>query len=541
MSNRLKMVQKEYLFLLFSNNWSNRKIKKATGIHRTTIAGYRKEYLKSIEKESEKDPQNSNPDFNTIASTDALQNVPLDASQVPTDKVVHFQLPTDPEQHQKSVSKSKAFGYHEQITTKLKAGQSAQSIYQDLVTESQYSGSYDSVKRYIKTLKNSAPKLYARIETPAGEQSQVDFGEGAPTLKNGRYCKPNLFVMTLSYSRKSYQEVVWSQDVETFLKCHEHAFQYFGGVPNTILMDNLKSAVLKANFYEPEMNPNYLAFAQHYNFVPLPCKVQTPEHKGKVENNIGYVQDNALTGKKFNSLEEQNQYLRNWNKTWASTRIHGTTKRQVNVMFAEEKPYLNALPPEPFVFFRFGKRKVSALDSHIEVDGAFYPIPPAYMGLYIPVHYNSTWVKAFHPSTGELIQFLSTVPKGRFHPNRSCLPQHKYWSQDKLVQHLFQKCTEIGPSVVKWAELAEQQRQQRAYRSIQGVISLTKKYPHHTINLACHRSIESGALSYQVVSRFAEEIRIQKEIQQQIQFTQESDVIRSPLDYQQIIQEVKNG
>jgi len=541
MSNRLNMVQQEFLFLLFSQNWSNRKISKATGINRTTISRYRKEYLKSIGHGSEKNHQSPSSDQDPIVTSDTIQNVPLEALQLPTEQVAHFQLPTDLKQDQQPVSKGKASGYHDTITTKLKAGQNAKSIYQDLVTESHYSGGYDSVKRYVRLLKHTAPKLYARIETPAGEQAQVDFGDGAPTLKNGRYCKPHLFVITLSNSRKSYQEVVWSQDVETFLNCHEHAFQFFGGVPKTIIMDNLKSAVLKAHLYEPEMNPNYVAFAQHYNFVPLPCKVQTPEHKGKVESNIDYVQDNALTGKKFNSLEEQNQYLRHWDKTWASTRIHGTTKRQVNVMFEEEKPYLSALPRQPFVSFKFGPRKVSAVDSHIEVAGAYYPIPPQYMGQYVMVHYNRNWVKVFDQQTRKLIQFLSTMPKGRFHPDRSCLPPHKYWSQDKLVQHLFQRCAEIGPSVVQWAELAEQQRQQRAYRSIQGVIALTKKYPAPTINRACQKSIESHALSYHVVSRFAEEIRIQKEIQHEIQFTQQSDVIRSPLDYQHIFQEVNNG
>lgn len=538
MSNRLSMVQRDHLFLLFSQQWSDRKIKKVTGIHRATISRYRKEYLKTIGQGSAKNLPCPYQDSNTIATTDAFQTVPLEALQVPTDQVVQFQLPTDPEPEPQPVSKSKASGYHGTIATKLKASQNAQSIYQDLVTEHQYAGGYDSVKRYVRVLKRTTPKLYARIETPPGEQAQVDFGDGAPTLKNGCYRKPHLFVMTLSHSRKSYQAVVWSQDVETFLNCHEQAFQFFGGVTRTVIMDNLKSAVLKAHLYEPEMNPNYVAFAQHYNFVPLPCKVRTPEHKGKVESHIDYVQDNALTGKKFNSLEEQNQYLRNWNKTWASTRIHGTTKRQVNIMFEEERPYLRALPQQPFVFFKFGQRKVSVLDSHIEVAGAYYPIPPQYMGHYVMVHYNRNWIKVFNQQTRQLIQFLTTVPEGRFHPDRSCLPQHKYWSQDQLVQHLFQRCAEIGPSVIKWAELVEQQRQQRAYRSIQGVIALTKKYPCHTINLACQKSMESHSLNYHIVSRFAEELCLQQQIQHEIQFTQDSDVIRSPLDYQHIFQEV---
>jgi transposase len=103
--------------------------------------------------------------------------------------------------------------------------------------------------------------------------------------------------MTLSNSRKSYQEVVWKQDVERFLCCHERVFQFFGGVPKIIKIDNLKSGVLKAHLYEPELNPNYLPFSQHFGFVPLPCQVRTPQHKGKVESNIKCVQNNALQGK----------------------------------------------------------------------------------------------------------------------------------------------------------------------------------------------------------------------------------------------------
>ena len=148
------------------------------------------------------------------------QSVPPGPNKVPTDKVVHFQVPPDSlSKNIPVISKSKAVVFHAVIIKKLEAGQSAKSIFQDLVTVHNYSGSYDSIKRYIRKLKNKHPKLYARIETPPGEEAQVDFGQGAPTLKNGRYCKPWLFVMTLSNSRKSYQEVVWKQDVETFIHC----------------------------------------------------------------------------------------------------------------------------------------------------------------------------------------------------------------------------------------------------------------------------------------------------------------------------------
>jgi hypothetical protein len=187
-------------------------------------------------------------------------------------------------------------------------------------------------------------------------------------------------------------------------------------------------------------------------------------------------------------------------------------------------------------FFKIGSRKVNIVDSHIEVAGAYYPVPPQYMGKQVDVRYDSQWVKVFYQN--QLIQQLSTIGKGRFHPDKSCLPAHKSWSPEKYIRHLFSRCAEIGPSVEKWARRAESERRQLAYRAIQGVIALTQKYPYHTINLACQKSMEHHALSYHVVKNFAAQIQIQKEIQLEIQFTQNSEVIRTPLEYQHLVSEI---
>jgi transposase len=535
------MVQKELVFILFAQNWSIRKINKALDLHRATITRYHQEWRQRQQQKAEQTIADNAFHVKDISYCQSAQTVPPGEKQLPTDQLVHFQLPPDSsEQPLKLTSKSKAVAYHDIILNKWTAGQNGKSIYQDLVTDNDFVGSYDCIKRYLRKLTQHSPKLYARLEMPPGEEAQVDFGKGAPTLKNGRYQTPWLFVMTLSCSRKSYQQAVWSQELETFIRCHEQAFHDFGGVCNTVKIDNLKAAVLKAHLYEPEINPTYLAFAQHYHFAPLPCKVRTPEHKGKVESNIDYVQDNALTGKKFNSLDEQNQYLRHWNKTWASTRIHGTTKRQVNVMFEEEKPHLQPLPETAFAYFKIGSRKVNVVDSHIEVAGAYYPIPPQYMGKQVTVHFNQQWVKVFYQQ--QIIQFLSTVAKGRFHPDRRCFPANKNFSQNQYVHYLFSQCENIGPTVSHWAHLAQQQRQQRAYRAIQGIVALAKKYPYATINQACQQSIEQNCLSYHLVKNAAEQISIQQQIQVELQFTQQSDLIRSPLEYQQLLtQELTHG
>jgi len=291
------MDKKDLIKRLLALGWSNRKINRSTGIHRDTVSHYRKKWKQehtAIEVDNS-DQSSSDPAANK--SENMSQSVPPGGgSKCPPGEVAHFEVPTDPTDEINQPSKSKVAVYDTEIKAKLKAGQNARSIYQDLYVEENYRGSYDSVKRYVRKLNKKDPKLYARIETLAGVEAQVDFGQGAPTLKNGRYVKPWLFVMTLSHSRKSFEKVVWHQDVETFIRCHEEGFSAFGGITQTVLLDNLKSGVLKAHLYEPELNPLYEEYSKHAGFIPLPCRVATPQHKGKVESNVDYVQSNAPLG-----------------------------------------------------------------------------------------------------------------------------------------------------------------------------------------------------------------------------------------------------
>lgn len=536
MGNALRMDKRDLIIRLFDSGWSNRKINKAMGIHRKTISDYRKAWEAIKDNEEPEYPVSSDKKGDPLDGEFQLQNVPPRGKiKCPPGRVVHFEVSTDPKKGGIKTSRSLAAVHDSIIREKLKKSQNARSIYQDLYVEEGYRGSYDSVKRYVRKLKEAAPKLYARLETLPGEEAQVDFGKAAPTLRNDRYCRPWLFVMTLSYSRKSYEEVTWSQAVELFIRCHERAFDHFGGVVEIVKPDNLKSAVLRAHLYEPEMNPNYLAFSKHMGFVPLPCKVATPEHKGKVEAGIKYVKNNALTGKQFGSIEEQNRYLRHWNKTWATTRIHGTTKRQVRQMFSEEQPSLKPLPEKTFVFFKIGTRKVNSMDSHIQVGGAYYPIPPEYMGRHVDVHFNSQWVKVFYH--GKLIQWLSTIDKGRFHPDRSCLPEDKRLNRNAWQKRLLEQCTRLGSSVRQWADQAVLSRGLLAYRAIQGTVSLSKKYSVSLLNQACLLALERQAFTYHLVRHYAEELALKEEIETRRALSQDSDIIRSCRIYQDLISE----
>lgn len=196
------------------------------------------------------------------------------------------------------------------IEEKVQQGLTGQRIYQDLVDGHGFTASYSSVRRFLQRLDSGRPMPLRRLDVLPGEQAQVDFGTGAPILwPDGKRRRPHVFRVVLSFSRKAYSEVVYHQTTENFLRCLENTFWYFGGVPQTIVIDNLKAAVSRADWYDPDVHPKIQSFCQHYGTAILPTKPRMARHKGKIERGVGYVQSNALKGRRFSSLAEQNQHL----------------------------------------------------------------------------------------------------------------------------------------------------------------------------------------------------------------------------------------
>jgi hypothetical protein len=158
-----------------------------------------------------------------------------------------------------------------------------------------------------------------------------------------KYRRTRLFVLTLGYSRKSVRLLVFGSSSQMWAELHEKAFRRLGGVAKIAVIDNLREGVLKPDIYDPSINPLYRDMLRHYNVVAMPCRVRDPDRKGKVERGVGHAKNTPLKGLRFESLEEAQTYLDHWETHWADTRIHGTTKRQVAAMFAEEKPTLQPL------------------------------------------------------------------------------------------------------------------------------------------------------------------------------------------------------
>jgi transposase len=468
--NQLSAPERDTILGLLRLRWSIRRICRETG--------HRHETVRRIGQEA------------GLLQPRAPGAKPHTRDEVPTDLVA----PGDVARAAKVPSRSgrSSIGVHaEWVEAEVAKGRNAVAIYQDLVEHHGYAGSYDSVKRFARRLRASSPKVSCRFETPPGQEAQVDYGEGALTRnpRTGKYRKPRLFVMTLGMSRHAFRKVVWRSCQQTWCELHEEAFAYFGGAPKTIRLDNLKEGVIDPDIYEPELNPLYAAMLTHYGVVALPCRPYAPDLKGKVESAVGHTQSTALKGRRFETLEEQNVFLQHWNERWAFTRIHGTTKRQVREMFAEERPTLIPLPSTRFEYYRVVERRVH-VDGHIEVDGAFYSAPPRYVGNSVVVHAGRLWIRIIDPHTKQCTREHITTERGRRRTVESDLPKQTPPQVHRLVAHV----AAAGPSCRDFAQAIESERGALALRPLFGLCDLLKRHGPERVDRACALALSAGAL-----------------------------------------------
>src|SRR3989339_387901 len=393
MANQLKMAMVNAITTLKQRGWSMRRIARELGIDRGTVRRY-------------VEPEDSKP-----ASKAPLGS--QDNSKPATNAPIGFG--TDPPLNRPPGQVSRCEPYRVIIEGKFRIGLTAQRIYQDLVTENGYNGSYYSVRRFVKRLEGADGQIpFRRMECAAGDEAQIDFGTGAQiTDSGGNRHRSYVFRITLSHSRKSYSESVTRQTTNNFIACLENAFRHFGGVPKTLVIDNLKAAVSNADWYDPDINPKIQSFCEYYSTIILPTKPYTPRHKGKIEKGIAYVKNNALKGKCFSSIAEQNNYLLQWEINVADKRIHGTTRKQVGKTYEEiEKPALLSLPAGRFSSFEEAKRSVHR-DGHIEVKKAYYSVPPEYTGREVWARWDGHIVRVFNCQMEQIAIHAQTEP-GRF-------------------------------------------------------------------------------------------------------------------------------
>jgi transposase len=431
------------------------------------------------------------------------------------------------------VSRSACAPFREVIEEKLRAELTAQRIYQDLVSEQGYTGSYYSVRRFVKSLSAHTPLPFRRMECPPGFEAQVDYGTGAPVIgPDGKRRKTHVFRIVLSHSRKGYSEVSFRQTTDDFLGALENAFRHFGGVPQTIVVDNLKAAVTHPDWYDPELNPKLRDFCRHYGTVVLPAKPYLARHKGKIERGVGYVKGNALKGRTFENLAAENDHLQHWEATVADTRIHGTTRQQVAQVFEEvERPTLLPLPAERFPCFQEAQRIVSR-DGHIEVVRAYYSVPPEYLGRTVWVRWDARLVRVFNDRL-EQIAVHARHEQGRFSTQAAHIAREKISGLERGAKWLLQKVRLIGPHSSAWADAMLTARGIEGTRVLLGLIALTKRHSSEVLEQACQTALSHGEFRLRALRRLI--VRQPQLVQAALPFLEEHPLIRPLDDYAQIV------
>jgi len=442
LANKLKMAAIEAIRRLLERGWSRRRVARELGVDRETVARH---------------AQAGGPDASKPAISTAGR-----ASQCGP--------------------------YRPVVESKLEAGLSAQRIWQDLVSEHGFGGSYESVKRFVRHLRGGRQLPFRRIESPPGAEAQVDFGRGGWIVDdNGKRRRPHVLRVVLSFSRRGYSEGVWRQDTESFLRCLENAFLWFGGVPRTLVIDNLRAAVSQADWYDPELNPKLEQFSRHYGTVILPTKPGTPRHKGKIENSIDYLHGNALRGHVFESLAAHNGHLRQWESQVADHRIHGTTRRQVQALFEEhERGALLPLPEHRFPVFEEARRKVQR-DGHITVARSYYSVPPEYLAREVWVRWDGRLVRIYNDRFQQ-ISIHCRVRPGAFSTQRTHLASEKISSVERGAEYLLGRARLIGPWSALWSRQMLEARGIAGMRVLQGFLALAKRFPPVVLEEACRQA-----------------------------------------------------
>ena len=499
MANRLTMAQVDAMVTLHKSGHSHSAIARLLGVDRGSVGKY-------VRRAAAENPQNA-PTGSGLAEP---------AGQ-PAAAGLALSGPA-----------SECEPYRELIEAKLAQGLSAARIHQDLREELGFAARYWSVRRFVARLRGRAELPFRRLETPAGEEAQVDFGTGAPVrMPEGKTRRPWVFRIVLSYSRKAYSEVVYRQSTESFIQCLENAFRYFGGAPQRLVIDNLKAAVARADWYDPEVHPKLQSFAAHYGTVFLPTKPYTPRHKGKVESGVKYVKSNALKGRVFASLAEENQFLSDWETRVADTRIHGTTKRQVRKLFeAHERKALLPLPPDRFPFFHEARRAVHR-DGHLEVDKACYSVPPEYVGRRLWVRWDGRLVRVFDDRWQQVAIHAKAEP-GRFRTAAEHIPKEKFSAVERGTQALLRQVGTIGPRTRAWAAAMIQARGVEGVRVLVGLRALALKHDVEALERAGEIALSHGAYRLRAIRQL---LARQAAKQQQFDFLEAHPIIRPLSDY----------
>ena len=363
---------------------------------------------------------------------------------------------------------------------------------------------YSSVKRYVRNLKPDVSRpVTVRLETRAGEQGQVDFGQVMLNVGESRK-KVWAFVMTLSFSRHRFVRFVERQDTTAWLDCHIRAFAFFGGVPRTVVLDNLKAGVSKADLYDPTINRAYQELERHYGFVADPAKVRTPEHKGTVERSMPVVRQQLVAGRVYSDLADANEKALTWSLSGIGLEKNGTTHEEPLLRFErEERACLIPLPANSFETPLWKECTVHP-DHHVVFDKSYYSLPTRYVGKKVWVRGNFRMVEIFLDR--ELIKSHPRAHRpGTWRTDMTDYPEkakvflfaHPTWCRTQAEG--------LGDNVARMVNEILEPHSLQNLRKAQAVLRLGEKYGAAKLDAACNHLLSFGSTYIKSLQRILEQ------------------------------------
>ena len=378
----------------------------------------------------------------------------------------------------------------------------AAQIYQR-IREQGFDGRYTIVKQYVRKIRPHRPQAFLKLSFAPGECAQVDWGSFGSIPVGETIRRLSFFVMVLCYSRTMYVEFTVSQTMEHFLACHQNAFDFFGSVPGKIMVDNLKSAVLKRIIGQaPVFNPKYLEFADHHGFSIVACNVGKGNEKGRVENGVGYVKKNFLAGLNIPSFAAIHPAARQWLDTIANVRVHGETHQQPITLFEEERAALLPLPDNPFDIATISQVRASS-QFRITVDTNRYSVPAEYAGAGLTLKtypdrlciYCDEKLIARHARSYERHQDFEDPD----HP-KELLVQRKKAGERKI----FMRFLALSPKAEQYYQKLEQRRMNPQHH-VRKIVALSEIYGADKVSRAMEDAFTFQAFSSEYIANLLEQ------------------------------------
>lgn len=415
----------------------------------------------------------------------------------------------------------------------------AAQIYQKIKQDG-FDGGLTIVEDYVRKVRPPKTKAYLKLAFAPGECAQVDWGSYGSVKVGATSRRLSFFVMVLCHSRMMYVEFTVLQTMEHWLGCHQNAFDYFGAVPQKIMVDNLKSAVLKRTIGQaPVFNPRYVDFARHYGFAVVPCNVGKGNEKGIVENAVGYVKKNLLNGLVIPDFKVMEPVSKHWLETVANIRKHGETGQKPVDMFQKEKPLLQPLPYEPYDIGMVRQVRASR-QFRVTMDANHYSVPAQLAGVRLTVKSYPDRICIYHENALVARHVRSYDRRCDFEQpdHAKALLQQRKKARD---QKIFMRFLSLSDKAQQYYRQLAQRRMNPSHH-IRQIVALSEIYGNEAVARAMEDAFSFAAFSCEYVANLLEQRTRPVKEPGALHLTRRSDLLDLTIDHPDLsIYDIRKG